>query len=178
MVRAIHAAWAQLEYRDDHEVWPLMNELAEEIAREVKRRKLPDAGNATVMPGNAFVIDNVGNGDTCSEILLNMTGANPYETFPNAPEDDSQGPRMAYTISAGIFRCAPEPENVNGRLVVPSPEELHAAARLHVADMQAVRCAIETAFSDRMHIIGDFVPYGPQGGAYGGTWSVVVGEER
>lgn len=76
-------------------------------------------------------------------------------------------------LEIGVLRCLEIPDRGEAN----TPAELLAAFRQQQADMLAVRrsvlCCDAVDIEDV--IMGVFSPIGPQGGLYGGVWTVVLG---
>jgi hypothetical protein len=162
---------------EDQGAYPVMVALAACTEEQLITRDLPPISKVTLQPGLEPVMDYVGNGKECGEIIVNMLNAFPYGPFPNPSTEANCGTPIAYTIEVGIFRCAPPMRGTRERPRPPLPEEQLESTRLHLADMAAVHAAIRCCmkgFPDRSYVVLPFQPYGPSGGVVGGTWGVVV----
>jgi hypothetical protein len=56
----------------------------------------------------------------------------------------------------------------------PTAEQQFEATRLQMADMQAMRRAIQCCLAKDKHVLGAYTPIGPDGNAVGGTWTVSI----
>lgn len=90
---------------------------------------------------------------------LNATGA---PSAPNCP------PPMQATIQVGISRCAITSETL------PDSADLRDQAIRGYADMYAMRHAITTCKTRERYRLDSWAPIGPQGGCYGGIWTVIL----
>lgn len=103
---------------------------------------------------------------------VRLGSANPTQDFPTPDlTARSCASTLAYEVEVGVLRKAPIFDD-RGR--APSVEEQEKAVITQMRDMEAMREAIRTAPVD-MKILGDYLPAGPEGGLFGGIWSVTVG---
>lgn len=162
-----------LEFVEDTDIYPTMLQLVACAQAENDRSGLPAVGYAMVQPGVQVVLDHVGNGKECAEIIVNMTTSYPVDIFPNPDFTGTCSSTMAYEVQLAIFRCSPQPKN--GR--APSITEQLESTRIHLADKAAMLRAIQCCFQTqkRDYIVRSFLPYGPQGVVVGGAWLIVVG---
>lgn len=128
----------------------------------------------TVMPGNDVPIDYAECGGMA---WVRLVTAAPSSTFPNA--DSSPGncaSFLAYALEVGLLREAPMPQQFGSEWTNPSSEEQFDAAEKAADGMEAVYRALRSVggeFPD--FVVGTYTPYGPDGGAVGGTWAMTVG---
>lgn len=77
---------------------------------------------------------------------------------------------LRYDLEVGILRCVEVPEGGEA----PKAEDVLAAAMQSMRDMNAIyRTALATDVWETL-VTGTWVPVGPTGGQYGGTWSFSV----
>lgn len=167
------------EFVEDVGIYPTMIELLTQVELENDRSGLPVLDFTSVQPGSQPVIDHVGNGKQCSELVVNLVSTFPTQGFPNPDPDGSCGTELAYEIQVAVFRCAKVPKgNSASNLRLPTEVDMLESTRLHTADMAAMHRAICKALKGkRKYVLRGFTPYGPEGGAVGGTWLLVVGPE-
>lgn len=146
---------------------------------ELARRELDPVGFAMVQAGSTPVIDHIGNGGVCGELIVNLAGAYNSVDFPNPDPLGRCGQEKAYIINVAIFRCAAVPTGTKMAPVMPSVEKMEASAEQVDGDMLAIEAGIKCCLSEgdepRLYVLGDYTPYGPAGAAVGGYWRVTVG---
>jgi hypothetical protein len=84
---------------------------------------------------------------------------------------------LAFTLEVGIVRCKPMGENSQLRgYTPPTLEQNVGALRLQMADMAAIRRAIQCCFGedDTTYIVGTYVSSPAGGDCLGGYFSVTV----
>lgn len=83
------------------------------------------------------------------------------------------GTTLGIDIEIGVVRCISAGEDDGGP--VPA-QELADAAFLQSQDALAMRAAVACCapLTSRDYVLGIYTPYGPEGGAVGGTWTMVV----
>lgn len=164
------------EFREDTGIYPVLIALAAGTEAELVSSGLGDRYITTVQPGQTPVIDYVGLGKECAEIIVNLVQAYPSSIFPNPDPTGACGIQLAYEVQVGVMRCAPPMGGTKAAPKPPTPAEVLNSARQHTADMAAVHRAIcKVLRPTRQYAIATFAPYGPEGNAVGGTWTVVVG---
>lgn len=164
-----------MPYTEETDIFPVMLSLASATSDELSAAELP-VDYAYLQAGAEPVIDHAGNGKSCSELIVNLVAAIPVDNFPAVAEVATCGSQFGYEVQVGVFRCAP---TISGRNnTTPSVEDQIASTRMHLADMAAVKRSICKTLRDRHYVIRGFAPYGPEGGAVGGTWLIFIGPER
>lgn len=168
------------EFREDTDIFPVLTQLAECATAQLVKDGLDPISAVSVQPGQQGVMDYVGNGKDCGEIIINVNQGYPVGPFPNQSADATCTTQMAYEVQLGIFRCAPQPSGPKNALRMPSSAEQTNAARIALADMSSMRRAIQCCMqtTGRQYTLRSFTPYGPTGNAVGGYWLVVVGMPR
>lgn len=156
------------EFKEDQDFWPIMLSLRDCLCEEIAASGLPPVCRCEVMPGAAPVYDFIEEG----QAWVRLVSAFPSLIFPT----QDQTPRNCATprvgqFEVGIIRCAPMMSEGGD---APSAEEEFEAVRLQLADMQAMRRAIQCCMGKMKHVLGVYTPIGPEGGALGGTWQVWV----
>jgi hypothetical protein len=131
----------------------------------------------SIQPGNNGILDYVGNGKNCGEIIINVNQGYPVGPFPTQNSSATCSTEMAYEVRLGIFRCAPQPAGPKQSLRMPTAAEQTNAARIALADMSSMRRAIQCCMqtTGRQYVLRAFQSYGPQGNVVGGNWTVIVG---
>lgn len=77
---------------------------------------------------------------------------------------------LSITLEAGVIRCIPIEEEGEA----PKESDVLAAAMQSMADMLAIQCAALGCEVWESIILNEWVPHGPLGGQYGGTWTFTV----
>lgn len=136
---------------------------------------VPTPGFIGALPGALVVADYVGGDDCPGMAWVRLTAAFNSTTFP-VPDEGRTGVYAppAYTLEVGAFRCAPMPDSLGGEVIPPTPEEQAAAVALQVRDLEVMRKAIRCCLANVEHVLGTYVPVGPQGDIVGGYWTAVI----
>lgn len=80
---------------------------------------------------------------------------------------------IGFSAEIGIIRCITSGD-ADG--TPPSQEELSAAALIQYADIKTMIKAVQCC-NPKPYILGQYQPYGPVGGAMGGTFPITMLEE-
>jgi hypothetical protein len=149
------------------------------VQAELARRDLEPVGYAMIQAGGTPVIDHVGNGGNCGELVVNLASAYSSVDFPNPDPEGRCGSEKAYVINVAIFRCAAVPTGTAMAPIMPTVAAMEASAQQVDADMMAIeagiKCCLVEGDDPRLYVLGDYTPYGPAGAAVGGYWRVTVG---
>jgi hypothetical protein len=153
-----------------------MLQLLECARLQLVKDGLEPADKTMLQAGLSPVVDWAGNG-SCGELIVNLRTGNPINGFPSPDATGNCASEMAYEVDLALFRCAPQPTGKSPNLKPPTPAAQTNAAREHLADMQSLKRAIQCCMSKTgsQYLIRQFTPYGPQGGAVGAIWTVLVG---
>lgn len=111
----------------------------------------------------------------CSQAWVRVMGVQPA---PGAVEGWTGTCAVSLRISleVGVLRCIEIP----GGGEAPTATDVMAAAMQAMEDMNAIFCAAMSCEREDGSdvwgtiLVGDWVPTGPQGGQYGGTWTFTV----
>lgn len=154
-----------------------MSELLASVIAELTLRGLDVPEFQMIQPGNSFVLDHVGNGCGCAELIIYSDISHPIAAsgFPAQTATIDCGSGYAHSMNVAIFREAVIPsDNFD---VLPSPADQTASAQQQANDREAIKIAILKAFQGKFDfVLGAFSSYGPIGAAIGGIWQVLVGE--
>lgn len=145
----------------------LMADLSTCLCSQIISDGLPSLCFCGVVPGNAVALDYVGECDdeVCGMAWVRLMAAYPASTIGQAstrPGNCSTG--IGIDVEIGIIRCF----DAGDGQTPPDPAELTAAAALANADMLAMWRAVSCCRRSKDFVIGSYVPYGPEGGVYGG----------
>lgn len=161
-------------------IWPLLAELASCLCAELESSGLPSTCFCGVFPGAAAPFDYCGpgcSGGGCGQAWTRLSQASPSSSFPASDifRIGNCASPLAFEAEIGIARCAPMPDE-RGNL--PSLSNQLDASRLQVADMQAMRRAVQCCAkaSRKDMMLGSYIPFGPEGGCVGGIWTVAISE--
>jgi hypothetical protein len=167
------------EFIEDTEIYPVMISLSACAVESLAKSGLPAADFVTVQPGLTPVQDYVGNGKSCSEIIINMLNSFPANPFPNPDQSATCASELAYQLQIGLFRCAAPMGGTKQSPKPPTPAEQLNSTRQHLADMAAMKRAIACCMGreSRSYVLQGFTPYGPSGNVVGGSWTFLVGQE-
>lgn len=158
-----------MPYTPDVRIMPTLMALHECLCAELKRSGLDLGCECAIVHGNvAFVAPpTVGKGTA----WVGITNVFPSKNFPAPTADkDTCAAPLAALVSVGIIRCYSV--KVNGE----STEDMLLWMDKQMADMAAMRRAILCCASSEDVSLGQYTPIGPEGGVYGGQWSVALGE--
>lgn len=163
------------EFREATNIQSVLTRMADCVIAELASSGLPEA-KVTIQPGATPVLDYVGNGGNCGELIVSVPSSFPTESFPTPAERPTCVNELAYVVEVAIFRCVPTGKKVGSSFIPPSPEQVFESTRLHLADMQAAHRAIRCCLGGKnQYVLGAWAPYGPEGGVAGGVWTVTVG---
>lgn len=169
---------------EDRVAYPTLVELSACLCTEMQNLDGPELCYCGPMAG-PLVLDHCG-GDSCDgsgcggQAWVRFVDAFPSNIFPAQDNTltNCKSP-LAYTLEVGVARCAPMGESgVNG-YTPPSLNDQLEAARLQLADMAAMRRAIQCCFGkgDRDYVMLAYDQTQVNGGGcLGGTFTVVVWE--
>jgi len=154
---------------DDQGVWPRLIALRDCLCEEIEKSGLPSVCYCEVMPGSIPVFDYSDDGMA----WVRLGQAFPSTIFPQQSLDlrSSCTTGLAYEVEVGIVRCPPGLDH-HGR--PPTAEDEFEATRIQLADMAAMRRAIQCCFKGKDAVLGAYTPIGPDEGALGGTWTVSI----
>src|SRR5690606_35668319 len=82
-----------------------------------------------------------------------------------------QSPLQAQ-VEVGIMRCLPVPST--GRPL--SSETMRGLTQIQLADMAAMRRAVTCCGGIEDATLVQYLPQGPEGAIYGGTWTAIIGQ--
>jgi hypothetical protein len=97
--------------------------------------------------------------------------------FPTPDSEPYSNGVVAYSIYAGVIRCAPVADGDSAE--PPTVEEMIESANQQLADIEGIRRALQCCFEkfdDRHYLIGQYQPFPLQGGLVGGEWLITVRE--
>lgn len=169
--------------REDTTVYPVMIELAACLCAEIAASELPTPCFCGVLPGSTVSLDYCG-GDSCEGECGGQAWVRPVDIYPSAvfPNPDvtptNCNSPLAFRLEVGIGRCVPMGHNNPvGGYTPPTVDEQLAAARLQMADMAAMRRAIQCCMAGNEnldYVLESYTPLIPQGGCGGGSFTVVI----
>lgn len=164
-----------MTYTEDARIWPTLVQLSVCLTQTITDAGLPVPAFLGILPGSMIAADYCGD-EECGQAWVRLATVYPSQNFPN-PDDSAVEPQsyLAYSIEVGILRCAPMPADDG---TPPSVAEQLESARLQMADMSAIRRAIQCCLDqlERPYLLGSYDPIGPEGGCVGGSWSFTLGE--
>jgi hypothetical protein len=165
---------------EDTIIYPTMIALSACLCTEIEGSGLPEPCSCGPLIGD-LVLDYCGecaDGKCGGQAWVRLVDAFPSNDFPNplAAIQNCNAP-LAYTLEVGIVRCKPtgKASGVRG-FVPPSMEQNVEALRLQLADMAAMRRAIQCCFGDTdvSYIMNAYTPSPVDGDCLGGAFSVIV----
>lgn len=142
------------------------------LCAQIETDQLPDVCTCSVMPGNEVALDYAGNcDDACGMAWVRL-----IESFPSVtigipsltPGNCSVG--IGISVELGIIRCFDLGENGEP----PDSATMTETARLQIADMMAMYRAVACCRQSNDFVIGQYVPYGPEGGMVGGILPISI----
>lgn len=156
------------------QIWPRLAKLAECLCSAISDRGLPEPCVCTVMPGLNVAFDYCTpcSADKCGMAWVRMGATYPSTVFP-VPDTVPSGCRtlLAFEAEMGVARCAPVGDDQGNP---PHPQLMAETAELQVSDMMAMRAAAECCFGKEQFLLGQYAPFGPEGGCVGGVWPLAV----
>lgn len=159
------------EFTEDPIIWPLMVQVSDCLCETLTARGL--------LPGDCFC--GIFPGDNAPWLYregmawVRLTGGFPTISFPQqATAADSCGAFLGAELEVGVLHCAP---TFSAGGDPPSQTDWFEASRLQVATMRAIQQAI-VCCNVEYKAIGTYTPLGPQGGLFGGSWTMSIGALR
>lgn len=119
----------------------------------------------TILPGEAVPMDYCGNGDCGGMAWVRLQSLTQDESASFTPA--SCFLPLVATIEVGVLRSV----EFDGQTLPSGEDQLRMALR-QLDDMEAVQKALECCTADHKFRVGAYNPVGPQGGCFGGTWTV------
>lgn len=137
-----------------------------------------DLCSKTLMSGGDLILDY--GLESCGGMLfVRLLGANPTSAFP---ESDVTINNCAYTLAyqceIGLLRPAVMPTQSMKRIILPTDEENYDQSIRQYGDMGMMLESLNAVGNEyEEFLIGQYTPFGPEGGIIGGIWTFTVGEE-
>ena len=161
------------DFVDDRIAYPHLLGLRDAIGPELAARSLPELCDALLGAGAQVAFD------TCSTdcggmAWVRLADVFASENFPNLDITPVRGVQlMGQTFELGIVRGVDLPDDPREGM---STDVLQAAAQVQMADMSAMLAVMCGYFGARgiPYIVGQYTPYGIEGGCVGGSWQVRV----
>lgn len=101
----------------------------------------------------------------------------PSLNFPEPDQTANCNTLLAAVIEVGVMRTVA----VGSDRRAPSLDERTLDARRQFSDMsamhRAISCCVGTSKLDFVYLLGDYQPFGPEGGISGGTWTMTLQQE-
>lgn len=167
-------------FREDEFLYPKMIELSACLCTEIEASGLPGVCSCGPIVGT-LVLDYCSNCKEkgCSgQAWVRLVDAFPSIDFPSpVSQPQNCNAPMAYMIEVGIVRCKPLGTNTQLRgFVPPTIEQNVDALRLQLADLAALRRAIQCCFGngDTTYVMGNYAAAPPDGDCLGGYINVTV----
>ena len=161
-----------MPYTADATIMPALMALHECLCAELTKSGLDASCECALVHGAAVSVapPAVGRGYA----WVGLDSIVPSKTFPVQDSTASNCPSpLVANVTVGILRCYAV--KVNGE----SSEQMLLYMDKQMADMAAMRRAILccAALTDDV-MLGSYTPIGPEGGVYGGSWSVYLGQSN
>lgn len=152
-------------------IFSRLDDLVTCLQAELESAPTPDMCFVGIVPGDSVALEYQGDcTDVCGMAWVRVVTMYPSSGVGIAnthPRNCDAG--LGIDVEIGTMRCI-TPGDENG--APPSAEELRAATELQVADMLTVLRAIRCCQGSDDWIVGQYQPYGPQGGVFGSTVQV------
>lgn len=170
--------------REDTLAYPTLIRLSACLCQELEAAGGPELCYCGPTAGE-IVLDYCGGGcadQGCGgQAWVRFVDAYPSSVFPSADQAlaNCKSP-FAYSLEIGVVRCAPLGKSGPGGFEPPTLGENVDAVRLQLADVAAMRRAIQCCFAtgDTDYVMGPYTQVSVNGGGcLGGTFSAVVWEE-
>lgn len=164
---------------DDTVMFPVLQRLVECLCAELEKAGGPDLCYCGMMVGDQMPLElaKCGPGGCGGVAWIRPMQAFASTEFPQPDETPSCVAVLAMPVEIGVARCYPRGDPK----IAMDPQEMFAAARLYMSDMQAVRRAVRCCMADASfqgsHVMGTWEPIPASGGISGGTWTVIIRPE-
>lgn len=163
------------EFREDTLIYPIMVGMSACLCTELENSGLPEPCFCGLVPGQDAVTDcSCGNGGKCGSAWVRLIEAFPSTNFPDPDIDQATcSSLLVFRLEVGIARCV---EVMDERGNAPTMAEQLSAVRTQMADMAAMRRAIQCCMADldTEYVLGTYQPTSLLGGCGGGTWDVLI----
>lgn len=128
-----------------------------------------------IMPGSEVAMDYFGEcTDACGMAYVTLETGTPANGIGvENTQVNNCGSAFTFDVEIGILRCV-EAGDEHG--APPTPESLNETAHVQFADILTMRRAVQCC-NPKPYILGAYTPYGPTGGAVGGTFLLTLLEE-
>lgn len=128
-----------------------------------------------VIPGQAVPMDLMNRCDEssaeCGMAYVRLAGAYPSSVIGVPDQNPGNcGTGIGFDVEIGIYRCFPLADDGGP----PPAEEMDAAFRAQMVDLAVMRETVIccTWLDGKDFVLGNYQPYGPEGGIIGGTFSL------
>lgn len=151
----------------------MLEDLATCLCAQIITDGLPEPCFCGVVPGEAVAFDYAGScDDACGMAWVRLGSAYPSVTIgsPTAQPGNCSA-AIGIDVEMGIVRCI-EVGSADGS--PPTPEQLNDAADLQVADLLAIWRAVACCRQSKDWAIGQYTPFGPEGGLVGGVVTMAM----
>jgi len=172
-----------MPYVEDDFAWPLMSALAVCLCTSIAEAELPEPCRCGVVPGPIAVMDFCGtcaSGSCGGQAWVRLVTEFPSRDFPSPTVESGCVDPIAVTLEVGIARCQPSGSaNAIRGYTPPTAEQQSEATRLQLADMRAIRraiqcCLMDGAYADNSYVLGSYTPLQVSGDCGGGFYQVTV----
>lgn len=111
----------------------------------------------------------------CGVAYVRVVTSYPTENFPEPLQRATVNSVMAYSLAVGVLRCTDIGQEDGAP---PTPETFKAESIIALADMKAIRqaiqCCLVAAFPEVDHVLGSYEFISRETGVFGGEWPVTV----
>lgn len=164
--------------RESTDAFPFLALILDTLTTELEESGLADDLCAkAIYPGDNTPWDY--GAESCGGMAyVRLTLSVPTSSFPTPVASvDNCVYTLAHTVEIGVLRPAPMGQTfADGSVDLPSDDDHLNAAAIQMADMEAMYRALKKLPVD-LKVVGTYNPQGPNGGVYGGAWTVTVGRE-
>jgi hypothetical protein len=156
----------------DNVVSRLLDDLSICLCAQILTDGLPPTCFCGVMPGSEVALDYAGDcDDVCGMAWVRLITTYPSVSVGAAAERPGNcAMGIGVDVEVGVVRCL----DAGDEGEAPSPESMAESARLQAADMLAMWRAIACCRTSKDWIMGQYQPYGPEGGMVGGTFQIAM----
>ena len=150
----------------------VLSDLATCLCAQIITDGLPNVCSCGVMPGEQVALDQMGDcNDTCGQAWVRLASSYPSTSVGLASElPGNCSAAIGLDIELGIARCV----EIGDANQPPSLADLTDAAYLQSRDMLAMWRAVACCRQSKDWAIGQYQPFGPQGGVVGGILPIAV----
>lgn len=159
-----------MAFMGDAIIFPALLKLKECLCNELEKAGLSELCECILLHGSGAQIEQPAIGRGVAWVGVDAIFGSKNFPSPDGDVYTCSSP-IAASVTVGVLRCYKVRERGE------TPDEMREYLDIQMADMAAMRRAIICCAGDDDIAVslGTYTPIGPQGGAYGGSWSPTLG---